>query len=304
MTRGMNSKLWAVLLLTAGLLGSSFFFIKLTVESIPPVTLAAGRAAIAAMIVYGIMRLSGQRFPKWGREWFPLAVLGLLTAAIPYAAIAWGQTSIDSSLGGILFATIPVFSVLIAPLFLDEERIARDRILGAALGFFGVVLIVGPQALNGFGAQTFGALVTLVAAFSYAMGNIYARKQARLSPAIMAAGQLVSAAVVLVPLSLAVDSPWILRPTGTAILSLIIVALFSTAIAMMLLFWLIRNAGATNASLLAYFMPVAAVGLGTLALDETLSWGAIGGFCFILLGAAIVTGNLRIWKSSEVESPK
>lgn len=296
MRNGMTTKQWAALLLTASLFGSSFFFIKLAVGSIPPLTIAAGRAVLAAVVVYGFMRIAGQRFPKLGGAWVPLIVLGVLTAVIPYAAIAWGQAHIDSSLGGILFATIPVFSVLIAPLVLRDESFTVERLLGAALGFGGVVIIVGPTALGGLGTHAAGAAVTVLAAFSYAAGGIYARRYPDLSPVVMAAGQLVTASVLLVPLSLMADAPWTLNPTEIAIGSLLVVALFSTAVPVLLLFWLVRNAGATNASLLAFFMPVAAILLGVGFLGERLSWTAIAGFSLIIFGAAIVTGNLALRK--------
>ena len=294
MPAGMSSKQWFVLLLTAGLFGSSFFFIKLAVDGIPPLTIAAARAALAAIAVCGFMRLSGRRLPKLGREWGPLIVLGMLTAAIPYAAVAWGQARIDSSLGGILFATIPAFSVLIAPLMLGDEGFTAERLLGAAIGFGGVVLVVGPTAFSGMAAQALGAVVTVIAAFSYATGGIYARRHPNLSPVVMAAGQLVIGSAILIPLSLIADAPWTLQPSTVAIGSLITVALFSTAVPSLLLFWLVRNAGATNASLLAFFMPVAAVLLGVGLLGEQLSWSAIAGFGSIILGATIVTGNIPV----------
>ena len=240
------------------------------------------------------MRLSGRRLPKLGREWVPLIVLGMLTAAIPYAAVAWGQARIDSSLGGILFATIPAFSVLIAPLMLGDEGFTAERLLGAAIGFGGVVLVVGPTAFSGMAAQALGAVVTVIAAFSYATGGIYARRHPNLSPVVMAAGQLVIGSAILIPLSLIADAPWTLQPSTVAIGSLITVALFSTAVPSLLLFWLVRNAGATNASLLAFFMPVAAVLLGVGLLGEQLSWSAIAGFGSIILGATIVTGNIPV----------
>lgn len=294
MTQEMNLKKWMILLLTAGLFGSSFPLIKLTVESIPPLTLAASRSGIAALIVYGFMRASGQRFPKFGAAWLPLITLGLLMAAIPYTAIAWGQEHIDSSLGGILFAIIPIFTVLMAPLFLAEEIFTRDRLLGVAIGFLGVILIVGPQALGGLEAQIFGTILTLIAAFSYSTGGIFARTQKELSPVVAAAGQLTTASIMLGILSIIVDAPRTLSPTLPAIISLIAVAIFSTAITVLLFFWLIRNAGATNTSLLAFFIPVAAVVLGVFTLGETLSWGSISGFFLILFGALIVTGTLKI----------
>ncbi len=290
----MNVKLWAILLLTAGLFGSSFFFIKLTVDSIPPLTIAAGRTILAAVVVYLYMRSSGQRFPGFGSAWIALFILGILTAAVPYIAIAWGQQHIDSSLGGILFATIPIFSVLVAPVFLAEETFTAMRLLGALVGLTGVALIIGPEALAGIDTQMFGAAITLVAAFSYATGNIYARTQGHLSPVVMAAGQFLTASLVLVPLSLTIDAPLTLTYTQTAVASLIAVALFCTAIPSLLLFWLIRNAGATNASLLAFFMPIAAVILGVGILGEALSWLTLAGFSLIFLAAAIVTGKLAI----------
>ena len=288
----MSLKHWSVLLLTAALFGSSFFFIKLTVASIPPLTLAAGRATLAAIAMMAVLRLSGQPLPTLDAAWRPILILGVLTAAIPYAAIAWGQIHIDSSLGGILFATIPVFSVLVAPWFLVEERLTAGRAFGAALGFLGVILAIGPDSLLNLEAQVLGSIATVAAALSYASGTIYARLQDQLSPLVMTAGQLVVASLLLVPISLLADSPWTLTPTTPALLSLAVVALINTALPVLLLFWLVRNVGATNTSLLAFFMPVAAVLLGVVVLDEPLLWFAVTGLGLIIVGAAIVTDNL------------
>ncbi|WP_298986182.1 EamA family transporter [uncultured Roseibium sp.] len=294
MKQTMTPRLWAVLLLTAALFGSSFLFIKLAVESIPPVTLAAGRAALAALAVHLFMRLSGERLPSPGKSWQPIIVLGVLTAIIPYIAIAYGQTHIASSLGGILFATIPVFSVLIAPVFLQEEQLTSSRLFGVAIGFAGVVLAIGPDAFSHLDTQLVGAGVTVLAALSYATGNIYARATGQLKPVVLASGQLIVAAIVLVPLSMIVDFPWTLSPGPSQLVNLIVVALFNTAAPVMLMFWLIRNAGASNASLLAFFMPVASVLLGVFVLSESLSWTTGIGFALIVLGAVLVTGNLRL----------
>lgn len=288
----MSLKHWSVLLLTAALFGSSFFFIKLTVASIPPLTLAAGRATLAAIAMMAVLRLSGQPLPTLDAAWRPILILGVLTAAIPYAAIAWGQIHIDSSLGGILFATIPVFSVLVAPWFLVEERLTAGRAFGAALGFLGVILAIGPDSLLNLEAQVLGSIATVAAALSYASGTIYARLQDQLSPLVMTAGQLVVASLLLVPISVLADSPWTLTPTTPALISLAVVALINTALPVLLLFWLVRNVGATNTSLLAFFMPVAAVLLGVVVLDEPLLWFAVTGLGLIIVGAAIVTDNL------------
>ena len=297
MTTRMTFSHLSVLLLTATLFGSSFFLIKISVGTIPPVTLAAGRTLLAALGLFAVLRLSGQSFPVFGRAWLPIIVLGVLTAAFPYVAIAWGQLHIASSLGGILFATIPVFSVLIAPMFLAEERLTFARIAGALVGLAGVVIAIGTDALIDLGRQALGATVTIGAALSYATGTIYARLQSHYSPLVLAAGQLLIASVLLIPISLVLEAPWSLAPTNAALLSLSVVALLNTAAPALLMFWLVRHAGASNASLLAFFMPVAAILLGVVALNEPLTWSIIIGFGLILVGAAIVTGALSFRRS-------
>jgi len=293
MTRSMSLPLWGALILTATLFGSSFLFIKLAVTAIPPLSLAAGRAALAAAAVVLFLYGTGERLPATGRAWLPMIVLGLLTAVIPYAAIAYGQQHIDSSLGGILFATIPVFSVVVAPLVLAEERLTWQRLAGVALGFSGVVLAIGPEAFADFGSQALGAGVTVLAALSYASGNIFARTLKGTGPVELAAGQLVVATLVLVPVSLLTDAPWTLTPGAMPLASLAVVALLNTAIPVLLMFWLIREAGASNASLLAFFMPVASVLLGVVVLGEALGWFTMAGFGLIILGAGLVTGSFR-----------
>lgn len=293
MTRSMPLPLWGVLILTATLFGSSFLFIKISLADIPPFTLAAGRAALAAIAVILFLYLSGGRLPRPGKIWVPMTVLGLLTAVIPYVAIAFGQLHIDSSLGGILFATIPVFSVLIAPLVLKEEQLTPSRITGVLTGFAGVILAIGPDALSGLGTQLLGAGVTILAALSYASGTIFARTLGGTSPIVLAAGQLFVAALALIPVSLLFDTPWTLSPAPGPLASLVLVALLNTAIPVLLMFWLVRNAGASNTSLLAFFMPVASVLLGVLVLGESLGWFAVLGFGFIISGAGLVTGTFR-----------
>ena len=294
MKQTMGLHHWAVLLLTATMFGSSFFFIKIAVDTIPAITLAAGRAALAVPIALGILKISGQRLPPLGSDWIPLVILGALTAAIPYAAIAWGQVHIESGLAGILFGTIPVFSVILAPVLARDETLTPGRLLGAAVGLAGVVMVIGPGALAGFGDQLLGTIVTLGAALSYALGGIYARRQKHLSPIVMTTGQLLTATFLLLPLSLVMDAPWTLAPSAAALGSLAAVAVVSTALPAFLLFWLIQRVGATNGSLLAFFMPVVAVTLGTTLLGETLPWQAFAGLGLIMLGAAAVTGRISL----------
>lgn len=296
----MKAKHWAVLLLTGILFGSAFLFTNIAVSAFPPVTVAALRALIAVPIAWGFLKFTGAGLPPLGRDfarnWGPLLVLGLLTAVIPYTAIAWGQVHIESGLAGILFGTIPVFSVLLVPVLARDERLTAGRLAGAGLGLLGVVVVVGPSALASVGDQLFGTLVTLAAALSYVLGSIYARTQKGISPTVMTAGQLVTASLVLIPASLIFDAPWTLAPSPAAlaaVAAVAAVAVLSTAAPALLLFWLIRNAGASNGSLVAFVIPVVAVALGAAVLGEALPWPAFVGLGLILLGAAAVGGRLR-----------
>jgi drug/metabolite transporter (DMT)-like permease len=287
---------WLIVLLTASLFGSSFLFIKLAVQEVPPLTLAAARVVLAAIAMTGVLYAVGGRLPALGRNWFPLLVLGVLTAAVPYAAISWGQERIEASLGGILFATIPIFTVVIAPMVTQETRLTGVRLAGVGVAFAGVLTTLATQAFNtleigGVSEHLAGAGATLLAAFCYAIGNIYARIKTGINPMVMASGQLITGSLVLLPIALLIDPPLVALPGDTALYSTLALSLLSTAAPVLMMFWLVRNAGATNASVLAFFIPVASVLLGTIVLHESLATHEIAGFALILLGALASTGT-------------
>ncbi len=287
-TLSMGTAKWLVLLATAAMLGSAFVFAKVAVREVPPLTIAAVRAGFAVPVVWLFMRLNGLRLPPLGVAWRPLILIGLLAGAIPFAAIALGQLYITSGLGGILFATIPLYSVVLTPIIVRDEGFSPRRLLAAGVGLVGVVIVIGPDALAGLNQHLLGTAVTLAAAFAYALGTMLARRQTDTPPTIIAAGQLLSATLMLVPAALIVDQPWTLSPGIEALASLAALAVFSTAIPMVLLFWLVRNAGAINASLVTFFIPLVAIGLGAALLGERLPWQGFAGLALILLSAAFI----------------
>ncbi|WP_298293078.1 DMT family transporter [uncultured Litoreibacter sp.] len=285
----MTLKNWALLVLTAMLFGSSFPLINVAVAEVPPMYIALARVTIAALILLGFLFATGRRLPPFGAGWRPLLVLGVLSAALPYFAIAWGQAHINSSLGGILFATIPIFTIILAPIFVDEARLPAKRMVGVAVAFAGVVTAIGVEHLFQFGGQALGAAATLVAALSYAIGNIYARTQTALHPLQLAAGQMLAATAILIPLTLLYGSPAITAPGPVTILATIAVAIVSTAMPVILMFTLIKRVGATQTSLLAFFIPVAAVLIGVIALGEPLGALTLLGFAMVIAGAVWAT---------------
>ena len=152
---------WALLLLLAGLWGSSFLFMKLAVQSMPVFTVVLGRIGLAALLLTIYVYLSGESLPTDWRSWRQLTLLGFLRAALPISLFVWAGTKIDSSVSGILNSTTPLFTIIVAHLFTTDERLTGRKLLGVLIGIVGVVLLIGPNALQGLGQNLLGQLAVL-----------------------------------------------------------------------------------------------------------------------------------------------
>lgn len=292
MNRAMNLADWALLLTTALLLGSNFLFINIAIQEIEPITSAVIRTVIAAPICWGLMRVFGARLPRTRDGWIALFWLGLLTGAIPFGAISWGQQHIESGMGGILFGTMPILAVVLAPLFLAEESFTRRRLAGGVVGLAGIILLIGPSVLTNASDQILGIAVTFLAPLSHTLGAIYARTQPSLTPPTMATGQMIFGGMILLPLAFAAEAPLSMNPGLGAIGAILVVGVFCTAIAMSLYFVVIRRIGASRSSLVPMFFPVVAVVLGAVALGERLPIEAYIGLALILAGALAVSSRM------------
>jgi len=291
MTRAMTLVDWSLLLAAALLLGSTFLFLNITIKEISPFTTAAFRTLIAAPICWGLMRAFGAHLPLTRQGWIALFWLGLLTAAIPFGTISWGQQHIESGMGGILFGTMPILMVLLAPIFLAEETFTRRRLAGGVVGLAGIILLIGPSVLANASSQVLGIAVTFLAPLSHTLGAIYARRQTNLTPPTMATGQMIFGALILVPLAFATEAPLNLDPSIGVIGAILVTGVFCTAIAMSLYFVVVRRIGATRSSLVPMFFPVVAVVLGAVVLGERLPLSAFSGLALILAGALAVSSR-------------
>lgn len=285
----MQARHWAVLLGAAVLFGSAFSFTSVALAQLPPVTVAAARAVLAALALSAMLILAGDRLPATAREWRPLIVLGTATGAVPFVALAWGQVYVQSSVAGILFGTTPLFTLLIAHFHTHDERMTRRRLAGSIVGLAGVAVVVGPGAILGLGSDLAGQALILLAALCTGFGTVYARRQVHCSPMAMSAAHAICAAAILAPLSLALDKPWQLEFGFNALAAVAGLGILGTALPIPGVYWLIRSVGATTSSLLAYFVPAVAVLVGVFALGETLATRTLGGFALILAGAMLVS---------------
>ncbi len=291
----MSATDWLLLVALSILWGGSFFFTKLVVLVLPPLTVAFGRVAIAAAILIVLARATGIALP--GRlSWRPYLVMGLLNNAIPFALIFWGQTHIPSGLAAILNATTPLFTVLVAHWATADEKLTAARLAGVAAGLAGVIVMIGPDLLRDIGGNVLGQFAVLLAAVSYAFAGVYGRRFRGEPPLRVAAGQLVASSALLAPVAILLDRPWTLPPPGMAtIAALVALAALSTALAYLIYFRILARAGATNVLLVTFLIPVSAILLGTLVLGEQLEPRHLVGMAAIGIGLAAIDGRPAKW---------
>lgn len=288
----MRAKEWMLLFILSLLWGGSFFFIKIVLRELQPFTVVLGRVSFAAIALICIVYLSGQRMPVSPRMWRAFFVMGAINNLIPFSLIVWGQTQITSSLTAILNATNPLFTVVLAHLLTNDERLTVNRLFGVVFALCGVFFLVGPEALRGFNLQSLGQFAVLGATFSYSCAGIYGRRFKELSPVVASAGMLISATVMMLPLALILEKPWTLRPSAITWGGLLVLGLFGSAIANLIYFRILAVAGATNISLVTFLIPITALLLGIFVLGERLDWTTFVGMALIFTGLAATDGRL------------
>ncbi|UGA55686.1 DMT family transporter [Vibrio sp. VB16] len=295
-THAMNSKVWFMLILLSILWGGSFFFVGIAVNELPPITIVTLRVGIAAATLWAIALMIGLRPPKSLKVWGTFLTMGLLNNVVPFVLIVWGQTQIASGLASILNAATPIFTVVVAGLLLADERPTPLKLFGVSLGFIGVVVMIGIPTSNGEG-KLLAQLAIVAATLSYAFAGVYGRrfKSLGLNPVVTAAGQVTASTLILLPIALTVDGPIELLSTSTKTWAAITgLAVFSTAIAYVLYFKILELAGATNVLLVTLLVPVSAVLLGLLFLNESLALIHFLGMLLIALGLSFIDG--RLWR--------
>jgi len=281
---------WGLLAVLVALWGSNFMFIKLGVAAVPPATLVATRLVIGAVILIAVIRAMGYIFPPVGRAWLPYVVLAVVGNCMPFWFITWGQKSIDSALAGILMAIMPLTTLLLAHLFVAGEHMTRNRVAGFLLGFMGIVVLMGPAALDGVGGSPIEILAqvsVLAGALCYAVNGVVIRVALKGDVMVASAAIIAIAAVISLPVALVVDQPWRLDPGSTAVSILLWIGIGPTAIATLVHLKLIASAGPTFMSLINYCIPVVALLIGVALLGEEPGANAYSGLLLILAGIAL-----------------
>lgn len=296
MKQTMGALEWGLLLIVALVWGGAFFFVGIAVAELPNLTIVAGRVLLGALLLNLVVVASGRRFPAGLLPWGAIAVMGMLNIVIPFCLIVWGQTRIASGLASILYASTSLFTVLLAPIFTIDERITLPRLAGVLVGLAGVVVMLGPDLLVDAGGTTLAKLAILGAAVSCALGAIWGRRFRAIPPAVVTAGQLTVATVVMTPVTLFVDRPWTLPPPSIQALGAVVaLGVLSTTVGYLLYFVLLARAGAVNVSLVTLLVPPTALLLGALFLGEIVDGRDLAGLALIATGLAVIDGRAAHW---------
>lgn len=296
-----KARVWGAFLLLGTVWGSSFLFIKIGLEDLEPFTLVMLRVGIGTLGLWTIIALKQQSVSLDRRTLAFLAFVGMFNTAIPFVLITWGEKFIASGVAGVLNGTTPLFALIVAHFALADERITRLRLLGLAIGFTGVLIIFSDELLaglaqlrSGVGLGTAfgnvqGQLAVVLASVSYAITIVVTRRYLRhIAPLVLAGSAQVVAVVAVTISAFLFENPLATQISGQTWFAVGWLGLLGTCLAYILYFFIIREMGATRASLVTYMLPVNAFILGAIVLDEVITWQLFVGGALIIGGIAIV----------------
>ncbi len=287
---------WALLALIVAFGGSAFVMIRSALETMPPVVITVGRLWLGAIVVYAIMRHAGRRLPplfvraggrlRLRRSWVWMIIIGIVGVTLPFFIFPWAQQYVDSGLAGVYMAFMPIWTIALAFFFAGESLTGR-KLTGFALGFIGVIVLMGPEVLKGaVGADLRAQAALLLATLCYAASVVLTRRAPSIRPRVFAAGMMLVAAITATPALLFVHieaDQWSLA----SIVSVVGLGIFPTGVNGVLIIMLIRRAGAGFMALTNYFTPIWAVAMGALIYHERIEAGAFVALALILIGVAV-----------------
>lgn len=279
---------FALLVTLSALFGASFMFTHWAVAEIPPLTVAASRVFIALLILLPLMLQSGQRLPRIGIVWLPAIASATLGYALPLSLVSWGQLRVQASLAAIFMAIMPLATVVLAHLFTRDEKLNRWKLAGVLCGLVGVVVLFGIDTLGNIGdADALSQLAILAAAVCYAINAIITRALVDVPRLPMLVVLMLVCSLIMVPISLIVESPYSHWPSWQALASVLILAVGPTAIATLLILVIVARQGASFISQINFMVPLFGVFLGWSILGERLSPDAWIALALVLLGIAL-----------------
>jgi drug/metabolite transporter (DMT)-like permease len=284
---------WILFIILGFMWGSSYLFIKIGVdEGLHPFTLIALRLGIGFMLLASVVLIARETLPRDPKTYGHLVVMGAVNIAIPFSLITWAELTVDSALASILNAAVPLFVIVIAAIFLRDERITLNRLAGLAVGFVGVAILVGFDPADIGRSNAAGEFALIGSTISYACGAVYARRNIHeLRPMIPALFQVGFALVMVLVLAFVFERPLEVGMTPAAMIAVIWLGLLGSGVAYLVFFRILGRWGATRTSMVAYLLPVYGIALGGLILNEPIDIRLLIGTALIIGGVALVNSR-------------
>lgn len=289
----LTTRVWAELALLGLIWGGVFLAVRVALDEIGVLHAVAHRLAWAAPVLWIWVFLRRLPVPRDAASWGALLVMGVLNNALPFTLLTWAQTTLASGLVSIFNAATALFGVLVAALFLADERLSARKAVGVALGFAGVVTAIGWGNLAGFDPRSLAQLAALAATLCYALAGVWARKRlSHLAPQVSAAGMVTMSAAIMLPLARVVAGPIPLAMSPATLAAIAYYAVIATALAYLLYYRILGAAGSGNLMLVTLLIPPVAITLGAIVRHEAIEPRALAGFALLAVGLAIIDGRV------------
>lgn len=285
----MQPKHWTAFIILGIIWSASFLWIKLALNEIGPFTLVAFRVLFGVLFAGGAVLLQRKAWPSDWAGWFPFLLLGVTSVAIPFFLITWGELSIDSAVAAILNATVPLFTIVIAHLFLLDDKMSVQRVLGLLIGFIGVIVLLSKDLTTGSQSSILGQAAVILASIFYAASSVYARRKTQFAPGLVrGAAPLVSATIILWMVAPVLESPFKVPQMPLTWIAVLWLGILGSGLALILWYYLLHEIGPTRTGMVTYIFPLGGVFLGVIFLNEHLSWQLAIGALLIISSILVV----------------
>ena len=294
MTAPRTSRIdWILFFVLGFMWGSSYLFIKIGVDAgLTPFTLVMLRLLFGFLLLASVVIAAREQLPRDPRTYGHLVVMSIINIVLPFSLITWAEQSVDSALASILNSAVPLFVIVIAAFFLHDERITVNRLAGLLVGFVGVAILVGFDPADVAGSNAAGEIALIGSTISYAIGNVYAKRNVHgLRPMIPALFQVGFALVIVTVLAFVFERPLEIAMTGQALFAVVWLGILGSGFAYLLYFRILGRWGATRTSLVAYLLPVYGIALGAIVLSEAVDLTLLVGTGLVIGGVALVNSR-------------
>ena len=284
-----RSREYALLALVATLWAGSYIWVKVGLQSIPPLTLMTGRICIAGLFLLFVLRMRELSLPTDRATWRLFAWQGLLGTVLPFSLVAWGQQWVDAGPAAILNSVSPVFAFLITWAITRHEPATPMKLFGVMAGLAGVAVVIGRGGIGGVGAQVLPQIAIVVSSLCYALGAINSHHLRKGDPVVSAAGSLMAAGAIILPVALIVEQPWTVRPTAEGVMATLMLGIVSTGLGYILYFRLVQALGSIGVTAQSYLRAPIGVLLAALLLGEGVTVPMLAGMALVVLGVWAMT---------------